>query len=112
MQVYDKVKVLKDREEYERRDIHKGMIGTIFSGEIRDNSFQVMFELYEPEYEMVFVPIYIEDLELVEEGNAPDDWVLEELPRKDPRWWCRVKDGYILNFKGERKNKIPYDYNS
>jgi len=37
---------------------------------------------------------------------------LEDLPGNDPNWWCKVEDGYITNLKGERKNKIPYDYNS
>ena len=41
-----------------------------------------------------------------------DEDILEDLPAHNPDWWCRVEDGYILNLKGERKNKIPYDYNS
>ena len=26
--------------------------------------------------------------------------------------WCKVEDGYIINLKGEKKNKIPFDYES
>ena len=46
----------------------------------------------------------------VAQGVSED--ILEDLPDHDPAWWCKVEDGYILNLKGERKNKIPYDYNS
>ena len=37
---------------------------------------------------------------------------LNELPKHNPKWWCLVEDGYIMNLLGERKNKIPFDYNS
>lgn len=60
----------------------------------------------------VFFPVDIKDLEFVEDGGADDEFILENLSGNDPRWWCKVEDGYILNLLGERKNKIPYDYNS
>ena len=41
-----------------------------------------------------------------------DEAILEDLPNHDPEWWCKVEDGYIWNLKGEKKNKIPYDYDS
>ena len=126
MQVYDKVKVLKDRDEYKKYDVYKGMIGTIICGEIRDNSFHVVFidpRFYDKNFvwtdenmktmkEDNFCTIKIEDLEVVEKGFADDNIILESLPKKNPKWWCKVEDGYILNLLGEKKNKIPYDYNS
>lgn len=33
-------------------------------------------------------------------------------PLKYKDWWCKVEDGYIVNLKGEKKNKTPYDYDS
>ena len=41
-----------------------------------------------------------------------DEANLGDLPANKPAWWCTVHDVYIWNLKGERKNKIPYDYNS
>lgn len=49
---------------------------------------------------------------LVASRGPSDEDILEDLPGHDPAWWCKVEDGYILNLKGERKNKIPYDYDS
>ena len=126
MQVYDKVRVLKDTDYYSNNGVYKGMIGRIISGKIRDNRFDVCF--IDPKFydntivwtdETIkdfendkFCDIKIEDLELVEKGFANDKMILEELPKQDPRWWCKVENGYILNLLGEKKNKIPYDYNS
>ena len=126
MQVYDKVKVLKDRDEYKKYNVYKGMVGTIMSGEIRDNTFLVCFidpRFYDKNFvwtdenmktmqEDNFCVIKIEDLEVVEKGFADDKIILEELPKKNPKWWCKVENGYIINLLGEKKNKIPYDYNS
>ena len=52
------------------------------------------------------------ELELVEDNKCSDDIILESIPRHNKDWWCKVEGGYIVNLKGERKNKIPYDYNS
>lgn len=38
--------------------------------------------------------------------------ILDELPKNNPKWWCKVEDGFIVNLLGEKKNKIAYDYNS
>ena len=35
-----------------------------------------------------------------------------DLPLNNPKCWCKVENGYILNLLGEKKNSIPYDYNS
>ena len=126
MNVYDKVKVINDRDEYKKYGIYRGMIGSIICGEIRDNTFNVCFidpKFYDKSIVWTdetindfeddkFCPIKIEDLELVENGFADDNIILSELPKNNPKWWCKVEDGYIKNLLGEKKNKIPYDYNS
>lgn len=126
MNIYDKVKVIKDRDEYKNCGVHKGMIGSIICGEIRDSSFHVCF--IDPKFndknirwsdntikdfeDDKFCSIQIEDLELVEKGFADDKIILSELPKQNPKWWCKVENGYIINLLGEKKNKIPYDYKS
>ena len=115
MKYYDYVKVLKDREEYAKNNVHAGEIGIIWHPEIRYNTFYVMFETGD-EYDWYqYCAIRVEDLEFVQEPDfitVTDEFLLKELPKQDPRWWCKVEDGYILNLKGERKNKIPYKYDS
>ena len=56
--------------------------------------------------------IKIKDLELVKDNNATDEMIKDSLPEKYKDWWCKVENGFIINLKGEKKNKIPYDYNS
>ena len=60
----------------------------------------------------IFLEMDIEDLEVVEESNMTDDEILESIPLKNKKWWCKVENGYIVNYLGEKKNKIPHDYNS
>lgn len=126
MRLYDEVKVINDKEEYKKEGVSRGMVGTIWSGEIRDNSFLVLF--IDPRYrdkefflnedniyklkDDILLPMEITDLEVIKDNHATDEQILEDLPSQDLRWWCKVEDGYILNLKGERKNKIPYDYDS
>lgn len=126
MKYLDKVRVIKDRKKYEEQGVYKGMIGTIIDAEIRDNCFHVAFidpKFYDKTFiwteesmktikDDIFYPIRIEDLEIVEDNHCSDDWMLNALPQNDPRWWCKVENGYILNLNGERKNKTPYDYQS
>ena len=40
------------------------------------------------------------------------EFILNDLPQNNPKWWCKVEDGYILNLLGEKKNKEPYKYHS
>ena len=126
MRLYDEVKVINDKEKYKKEGVSSGMIGRIWSGEIRDNSFLVLF--IDPRYndkefflnedniyklkDDILLPMEITDLEVIKDNHATDEQILEDLPSQDLRWWCKVEDGYIMNLKGERKNKIPYDYNS
>lgn len=112
MKYFDEVKVLVDKPQYAAKGVHKGDIGKIYTPELRDTAFDVVFEVedeYEP-YKQCFVELT--DLEMVKPGNVTDNQLLIYLPKHDPRWWCKVENGYILNLKGERKNKIPYDYDS
>ena len=60
----------------------------------------------------ILAVIKIKDLELVEESDMTDEQILADLPKNDPHWWCKVENGYIVNLLGEKKNKIPFDYNS
>ncbi|MBO5954913.1 MAG: hypothetical protein J6Q13_02980 [Clostridia bacterium] len=126
MKIYDEVKVIVDKEEYTNQKVFKGMIGTIIQPEIRDKDFLVCFndprlqdksfvfndETIKTIQDDIIIPIKIEDLELVKEGFGNDKIIFEELPSPDKRWWCKVEGGYIVNLNGDKKNKIPYDYNS
>ena len=109
MRYFDYVRVLNDK--YEGEGVKKGQIGIIFLAEIRDNTFYVYFD----ENDGCIgdeLPIKIEDLEVVKSSNIENYVILRNLPAKNPKWWCIVEDGYIKNLLGEKKNKIPYDYES
>lgn len=112
MKYLDKVKLIVDKEKYKKDKIKKGEIGTIWLPEIRDNSFYVAFETGEISNWYKYANIDIEDLELVDNGIATDEGIIDALPKNNPQWWCKVENGYIKNLLGENKNKIPYDYNS
>lgn len=126
MKYFDDVRVINDCKEYNDDGVYKGMVGTIFSAEIRDACFLLCFideRWHDKEFtsheenldlmkEDVIATIRIKDLELVKDNHCPDEYILEDLPKHDKRWGCKVEDGYILNFYGERQNKIAYDYNS
>jgi len=102
------------------------MIGTIIDAEIRDNCFNVIFideRVKDKEFmaveenflslkDDIIYPIKIEDLKLIEDNKCNDETILNSIPLNNPNWWCKVEDGYIINLKGEKKNKIPYDYES
>ena len=126
MKLFDEVRVIKDKEKYNNWGVYKGMIGTIIDAEIRFNAFQVIFtdeRSKDKEFMSVEENIFklnddiveyidIEDLEVVKESDVSDEYILENLPKKYPNWYCKVENGYIVNLQGEKKNKIPYDYNS
>lgn len=109
MKWLDEVKVLTDK--YEREGVKKGAIGTIIMSEIRYNQYEVVFSDKDGK-DYAMIEIFVGDLEVVKSSNMTDEDILEDLPGHNPNWWCKVEDGYILNLKGERKNKVPYDYNS
>ena len=124
MKYLDDVRVLNDN--YKDEGVTKGMIGTIIDPDIRWNSFFVVFQdqrVYDKKFMSVEDNIFklnddictgikIDDLELVKDNNCADSLILNDLPEKHKDWWCKVEDGYIVNLKGERKNKIPFDYDS
>lgn len=107
MKIYDKVRVTRMHNDY-KKDI-AFLTGTIIQPEIRDDRFYVAFNKGEG---YIYQDVRISDLQVIEEGWGTDEVILEELPKNNPKWWCKVEDGYILNLLGERKNKIPYDYDS
>ena len=109
MKWLDEVKVLTDK--YEDKGVEKGAIGTIIMSEIRYNQYEVVFSDKDGR-DYAMIEIFVGDLEVVRSSNMTDEDILEDLPGHNPNWWCKVEDGYILNLKGERKNKIPYDYNT
>jgi len=107
MKYLDSVKIITDK--YKDKGILFGCKGVIISAPIRNNSFEV--EVLNVKEIETFV-FGIEELEVEKESNVTDGDILEDLPQNDPRWWCKVEDGYILNLLGEKKNKEPYKYNS
>ncbi len=126
MKLFDDVKVLNDRKYYNDEGIYAGMTGTIISAEIRDNCFLVVFideRFHDKDFEWtdenmptmkddIFLEMNIEDIEVIKESNVTDSDILKSIPLQNKEWWCKVEDGYIINLLGEKKNKIPYDYNS
>ncbi len=126
MKLYDKVKVINDCDYYNKQGIFKGRTGRINFAEIRNNCFHVVFidERFEDKNfewtdenmptmkDDIFLEMKIEDLEVVEESNATDEDILNDIPNNNPEWWCKVENGFIMNLLGEKKNKIPYDYKS
>ena len=128
MRVGDDVRVVNNNEKYAQEGVYKDMIGYVAMPEIRNNSFCICFidenfgkhdedpEWFEKHYnelkDDIFCEIKIQDLELVHDGKYTDKDLLERLPKKDTHWWCKVEDGFIMNLNGDKKNKIPYDYDS
>ena len=110
MKYLDEVRVITDK--YKEDGIEKGAIGTIIQAQIQYYSFDVIFE-DEDGVDYAWRSIDIADMELAKEADyVTDEIILSDLPNNDPNWWCKVENGYILNLKGEKKNKIPYDYDS
>ncbi len=114
MKYMDKVRVIVSKPVYEREGISKGIEGIIIVPEIRNNKFLIEFFTWDGEVaDETTIPIYVGDLELVEEDTLwTDEDIFRDLPSPDPHWWCKVEDGFIKNLLGECKNKIPYEYES
>jgi hypothetical protein len=111
MKYLDDVKVIKGRPEYSKEGVEMGMEGIILMAEIRYGTFEIVFP-DEDGADRNFVGIRPEDLEVIRSSDLTDEEILNSLPNHDPRWWCKVKDGFIVNLNGEKKNKIAYDYDS
>lgn len=111
MKYLDRVRVISDA--YEDEGIKKGDEGHILSAAIRQGTFLFYREDPETGADVERAAVKIEDLEVVwSADHITDEDILEDLPNHDPSWWCKVEDGYIWNLKGEKKNKIPYVYDS
>lgn len=106
MKYMDIVKVVADKNEYKDNEVFLGMTGIIISPDIRDNCFYVHFEMPKN----IWCQINVADLELVEDGELSKEIIKKELP--NPKMWCLLENGFIMNIDGEKKNKIAYDYNS
>ena len=109
MKWLDEVKVLTDK--YESEGVKKGDIGTIILAWLRNDKYEVVFSDKDGR-DYAELLIHVKYLSVVRSSDINDEDILEDLPGHNPEWWCKVEDGYILNLKGKRKNKIPYDYNS
>ncbi len=122
MKMFDKVRILVSNPEYEKYGVYKGMVGTIIEAHIEFRSFQVAFTDPTPvtaeNWDYIDIKddiveyIHVKDMEVVEESDCTDEFIFNDLPNKDIRWYCKVEDGYIKNLKGEKLNKIAYDYDS
>ena len=109
MKYLDDVRILTDK--YEKDGVKKGAIGTIILSEIRAETFEVVFSDKDG-WDYAETEIFVGDMEVIKSSHMTDEDILEDLPAHNPAWWCKVEDGYILILKGEKKNKIPYDYRS
>lgn len=109
MKWLDEVKVLTDN--YQKYGVEKGAVGTIIFAWLRNDKYEVVFSRPDGT-DYADLLIHVKHLQVVKSSDITDQDILQDLPLHDPGWWCKVEDGYILNLKGERKNKIPYDYES
>lgn len=124
MKLLDEVKVINNN--YKDDGITQGMIGSIIEADIRWNSFYVCFQdqrVFDEEFmkikdnvfklnDDICLGIKISDMEVVKESDIDDSKIFDSLPENYKDWWCKVQDGYIINLKGEKKNKKAYDYDS
>ena len=108
MKLLDDIEIINNN--YAKLGIPKGTKGIIVLAEIRSNAFEC--ELLNINDDYPIFSIKIADMKVIKESDYSDEELLEELPTPDPHWWCKVEDGYIINLLGEKKNKIPYDYDS
>ena len=97
-------------DKYENLGIKKGTKGAIISPEIRNKTFDC--ELFDVPNDVYMFGIRIDEMEVTRESHVTDEEILQALPGNNPNWWCKVENGFIFNLKGEKKNKIPYDYGS
>lgn len=124
MKLLDEVRVINDN--YKDKGITQGMIGVIIEADIRWNSFYVCFQdqrVYDKNFMKVKDNIFrlnndiclgikINDMEVITESNMSDSDIYNNLPENHKDCWCKVYNGFIVNLKGETKNKKPYLYNS
>ena len=109
MKFLDEVRVITDRDEYANENVYMGMEGTIMNSEIRNSAFYVIFTDWETGIDIADISVRIEDLELVSESDLTFEEVCKGAIKGFP---VLVKDGYIIDTEGKKRNKIPYDYDS
>ena len=124
MKLLDEVRVINNN--YEDKGILQGMIGTIIEADIRWNSFYVCFQdqrVYDKEFmkikdnifklnKDVCLGVRTSDMEVVKQSNVDDNEIYNNLPENHKDCWCKVEEGFIVNLKGEKKNKKAYHYNT
>ncbi len=110
MKYLDRVRVISDA--YEKEGVKRGDEGHILNAAIRYGTFDFYREDPVTFADDICAAVKVGVVEWVRDAGMTDEQILEDLPNHDPAWWCKVEDGYIWNLKGERKNKIPYDYDS
>ena len=109
MKLLDKVRLISDK--YEKEGAKKGDLGNILEPEIRWGTYYVLFSDEKGrDYAEICADVF--DLEFVYDAGVTDEELLKALPKQDPNWWCIVEDGFVYNLKGEKKNKIPYVFDS
>ena len=74
MKEYDRVKLIKDRAEYAKEGVHKGDVGTIMMGDVRNGYVLVFFDgeyyISESGYQLlneIDVGVRVEDLEVIQD---------------------------------------------
>ena len=97
MKYLDEIEIISNN--YEKAGIPKGTRGTIIMPEIRDLSFECELNC-------------LVDMKVTKVSNISDKIILNALPSNNPKWWCKVEDGFVKNLLGEKKNQIPFEYES
>lgn len=105
MKYLDEIEIISNN--YEKAGIPKGTRGTIIMPEIRDLSFECELNCL-----VEIHPIKICDMKVTKVSNISDKIILNALPSNNPKWWCKVEDGFVKNLLGEKKNQIPFEYES
>ena len=107
MKYLDEIEITTSK--YEKFGIPIGTKGVIILAAMRNNCFECeLFDLAGTET----YSINIKDMKVLNSSNVADKEILNDLPKHNPSWWCKVENGFIINLKGEKKNKIPFNYDS
>ena len=100
MKYLDEVRVINDN--YVSEGVKKGDVGTIIFSWIMYYCFEVVFSDHSGK-DYAEILINVADLELVKDCGLTDEEILEDLPRNDPKCWCKYEGGKIYNLLGEVK---------
>ena len=100
MKFLDEVRVINDN--YVSEGVKKGDVGTIIFSWIANDCFEVVFSDHSGK-DYAEILINVADLELVEDRGLTDEEILKDLPRNNPKCWCKYEGGNIYNLLGEKK---------